>query len=94
MTRGMISAFRAARAQAPDKTPFDRLVDELNELSPEFRAWWQDTDVKGFHEGDKRLLDPDGGHISFTYVALTPTGRPDMSLVTYIPKRSAGDSGS
>ena len=94
MTRGMISAFRAARAQAPDKAPFDSLIDELTELSPEFSDWWQDTEVKGFDEGDKRLRHPAGGHIEFTYVALTPTGRPDLSLVTYIPRHSASESDS
>ncbi|MBB2929248.1 transcriptional regulator with XRE-family HTH domain [Paraburkholderia silvatlantica] len=94
MSRGMISNFRAARAQAQDKAPFDRLIDELSTLSAEFRAWWQDTDVKGFDEGEKRLRHPAGGHIEFTYVALTPAGRPDLSLVTYIPRHSAGDSGS
>ena len=85
MSRGMISNFRAARALAQDQAPFDHLVDELSELSPEFKAWWQDTTVKGFDEGDKRLRHPSGGHIAFTYVALTPAGRPDLSLVTYLP---------
>lgn len=95
MTRGMISAFRAARAQAPDKAPFDQLASELTALSTEFRDWWQDTNVKGFDEGDKRLRHPSGGHIEFTYVALTPAGRPDLSLVTYLPRLSgAGDSGA
>ncbi len=94
MSRGMISNFRAARAQAQDKAPFDSLIDELSELSPEFRAWWKDTDVKGFDEGEKRLRHPAGGHIEFTYVALTPAGRPDLSLVTYIPRHSAGDPDS
>jgi transcriptional regulator with XRE-family HTH domain len=94
MARGMISTFRASRAQALDKAPFDRLVEELTELSPEFRDWWQDTDVKGFDEGRKRLMHPTSGHIEFTYVALTPEGRPDLSLVTYIPRRAAYDSQS
>lgn len=85
MTRGMISAFRAARAQAHDKLPFDNLIAELSELSPEFRAWWPDTDVKGFDEGAKQMRLPSGDITAFTYVALTPTGRPDLSLVTYIP---------
>jgi len=85
MARGMISAFRAARAQARDQAPFDSLVAELSDLSPEFRAWWQDTDVKGFDEGAKRMRLPSGGITAFTYVALTPVGRPDLSLVTYIP---------
>jgi transcriptional regulator with XRE-family HTH domain len=92
MARGMISAFRAARAQAREKAPFDSLVEELSQASPEFRAWWQDTEVKGFEEGRKRLLHPKTGKLmDFTYVALTPEGRPDLSLVTYLPRPSAGD---
>lgn len=91
MARGMISAFRAARARATDKARFDELVDELSDESPEFRDWWQDIDVKGFDEGSKRLQHPTAGHISFTYVALTPEGRPDLSLVTYIPRIAAYD---
>jgi transcriptional regulator with XRE-family HTH domain len=94
MARGMISTFRAARAHAQDKAPFDRLIEELSEASVEFREWWQDTDVKGFSEGSKRLQHPTSGTISFTYVALTPEGRPDLSLVTYIPKPAAYDSQS
>lgn len=91
MARGMISTFRASRAQALDKAPFDRLIDELSEQSSEFREWWQDTGVKGFDEGSKRLQHPTAGLMSFTYVALTPEGRPDLSLVTYIPKTPAYD---
>lgn len=92
MARGMISTFRAARAQARNKAPFDSLIEELSKASPEFRSWWQDTDVKGFEEGRKRLVHPKTGKLmEFTYVALTPEGRPDLSLVTYIPQSSAGD---
>lgn len=94
MARGMISIFRANRAQAHDKKPFDQLVDELTELSPEFRAWWPDTEVKGLDEGRKRLQHPTNGYVEFTYVALTPEGRPDLSLVTYIPRRAACDQQS
>jgi transcriptional regulator with XRE-family HTH domain len=91
MARGTLSTFRAARAQAQDKRPFDSLVDELSELSPEFALWWKDTHVQGFDEGEKRLLHPDGGHIQFHYVAMTPAARPDLSLVTYIPRHAAYD---
>jgi hypothetical protein len=95
MARGMISTFRAARAQARNKAPFDSLVEELSRASPEFCAWWQDTEVKGFEEGRKRLVHPKTGKLmDFTYVALTPEGRADLSLVTYIPRPSAGDSQS
>ena len=94
MARGMLSTFRAARAQAQDKSAFDSLVEELSDLSPEFRAWWLDTDVKVFDEGGKRLRLPGGGQIEYTYVALTPVGRPDLSLVTYIPRPPAYESDS
>lgn len=91
MARGMISVFRASRAHAQNKAPFDDLIKELSEQSPEFQEWWQDTEVKGMGEGSKRLLHPTSGHIEFTYVALTPEGRPDLSLVTYIPRHVASD---
>ncbi|EJL93711.1 XRE family transcriptional regulator [Pantoea sp. RIT-PI-b] len=91
MARGMISVFRASRARAQNKAHFDALIDELSEQSPEFREWWQDTDVQGMSEGSKRLAHPTSGHIEFTYVALTPEGRPDLSLVTYIPRHVASD---
>ena len=91
MARGMISAFRAARAQAKEPAPFDSLVEELSELSEEFRRWWPDTHVQGFDEGSKRLMHPTRGHIEFIYIALAPEGRPDLSLVTYIPRPAAYD---
>lgn len=94
MARGMISAFRAARASAHDKKPFDRIITELSDLSDEFRAWWQETHVQGFDEGMKRLMHPTRGLTKLTYVALTPEGRPDLSLVTYIPQRAGYDSRS
>lgn len=72
MARGMISAFRAARAQAQGNAPFDSLVVELSGLSPEFGAWWQDTDVKGFDEGAKRLRHPRGG--IYVYLCGIDTG--------------------
>lgn len=94
MARGMICAFRAnrahAQAQGQDQAaPFDSLVEELSAQSGEFRAWWQETDVKGFEEGRKRLLAPNGDTLEFTYIALTPEGRPDLSLVSYIPRPAA-----
>jgi len=96
MARGMLCTFRANRAQAQaqgqDQTaPFDSLVEELSAQSPEFRDWWQGSDVKGFDEGRKRLRDANGQTLEFTYVSLTPEGRPDLSLVTYIPRPAGRD---
>ncbi len=88
MTRGMLQTFRASRAKAQEKAPFDSLVEELNGASPEFRAWWPDVDVKGFEEGRKRLNHPRLGRVDLAYVALVPEGRPDLSLTVYVPRPS------
>ncbi len=92
--RATIRVFRAARARVSDKTPFDRLVEELCTESAAFRAWWPAVDVQGFDEGLKRLRHPRHGLLDLTYMALTPEGRPDLSLVTYIPRPTARDEES
>lgn len=96
MARGMLCTFRANRARAQAQgaeqaAPFDSLVAELSAHSAEFCDWWQGSDVKQFDEGSKRLLDANGDALEFTYVSLTPEGRPDLSLVTYIPRPAARD---
>ncbi len=94
LARATIRVFRAARAKAADKAPFDRLVEEICAGSEEFRTWWPEVDVQGFDEGAKRLCHPTRGLLDLTYVALTPEGRPDLSLVTYIPRPGSCDQES
>ncbi len=91
LARATIRLFHAARAKAADKAPFDRLVEELCGRSDEFRAWWPKVDVQGFTEGGKRLRHPARGLLDLTYVALTPEGRADLSLVTYIARPGTCD---
>ena len=89
VARSTIGVFRAARAKASNKAPFDERTEQISHQSKEFRQWWQELDVEGFSEGVKRLLHPTMGRINLTYVSLAPEGRPDLSFVTYLP--SAGE---
>ena len=41
LARGTIRVFRAARAKASNKAPFDRLAEEIGAGSGEVRAWWR-----------------------------------------------------
>ncbi|WP_174292105.1 helix-turn-helix transcriptional regulator [Sphingomonas bacterium] len=91
IARGTIGLFRGARAKTSDKAPFDALVEEIGAESEEFRHWWQELDVRGFHEGIKRLSHPTRGRIDLTCVALVSEGRPDLSLVSYLPTPGEGD---
>ncbi len=91
LARATIRVFRAARAKASEKLSFDLLVDEISAESEEFRTWWPEVDVQGFDEGAKRLRHPRLGLIDLSYVALTPEGRPDLSLVTYFARSDSCD---
>ncbi len=93
-TRGMLAAFRAARARAQDQAPFDLLVEELSAKSEEFRRWWPDIDVKRFDEGFQRLRHPVMGRVDMTYIALGREGQPDLSVTAYLLRPPACDLGS
>ncbi|WP_242097765.1 helix-turn-helix transcriptional regulator [Sphingomonas sp. CROZ-RG-20F-R02-07] len=94
LAQGYVSSLRAARARAFVKAPFDRLAAELCEASPEFKVWWSEVDVTSFDEGYKRLRHPLLGEVEYTYVTMTPEKQPGLSVVTYLLRQSAGDSGS
>ncbi|OTP66576.1 helix-turn-helix transcriptional regulator [Caballeronia sordidicola] len=91
IARGTIGVFRAARAKASDKAPYDELIEEISAESEEFRHLWRELDVQGFEEGIKRLNHPTRGRVDLAYVALVPEGRPDLSFVSYLPSAGGGD---
>ena len=94
MARGYLAAFRAARALASDKAPFDRLAADLSDASEEFRAWWPEVDVQSFDEGVKRLRHPKRGLVAYTYIALAPEAQRDLTVVAYIPLTPTRDLAS
>ncbi len=89
-----IASLRAARTVASDKRPFDRLVAELSEESDDFRTWWSEAEVAVFDSGLKRLRHPSLGAVEYLYVAMTPESQPNLSVVVYVPRTSAGDLSS
>lgn len=84
LAREMMGTFRAARARAKDKIPFDELIEELSSKSRDFQRWWPNLEVRNFGEGSKRIQHPRLGLIELSFVALYPQDRPELSLVTYI----------
>ena len=45
-----------------------------------------------FEEGTKSLQHPMIGRVDYTYVALAPEGRPDLSMLAYILRKGSGES--
>ena len=49
--RALLARFRVNPGLAPDKAPFFSLVNELTDLSPEFRRLWAVYEVSSPSEG-------------------------------------------
>ena len=90
VARSVLGAFRLETARAGAATEVQPLVDELYRLSADFRAMWQDNEVRGpFGETVKHIRHPIIGRLAFEYSAFAVDGRTDLSLVIYNPATPA-----
>src|ERR1700729_851202 len=69
VARFVVSAFRVDAARAGAAADVQPLVDELCRLSPEFKAMWQDNDVRTHVEVLKHLRHAVLGPVAFEYSA-------------------------
>jgi len=84
VARLVVGAFRLDAARAGAAAEVEPLVDELSQLSPEFKAMWRDNDLPGGHgDGVKHLRHPVFGPIEFEVSAFAVDGRTDLSLLVY-----------
>jgi Predicted transcriptional regulators len=84
VARHVVGAFRVDAARAGAAAEVGPLVDELCQLSPEFRTMWLDNDVRGTHgEAVKHIRHPVLGPLAFEYSAFAVDGRLDLSMVVY-----------
>lgn len=89
VARHVVGAFRVDAARARAAAEVEPLVDELSQLSPEFRTMWRDNDVRGTHgEAVKHIRHPALGPLAFEYSAFAVDGRLDLSMVVYNPATS------
>lgn len=89
VARHVVGAFRVDAARAGAAAEVEPLVDELSQLSPEFRTMWRDNDVRGTHgEAVKHIRHPALGPLAFEYSAFAVDGRLDLSMVVYNPATS------
>lgn len=86
VVRSVVGTFRLDTARAGAAAEAEPLVDELCRSSPEFKAMWQDNDVRGTHgEAVKHIRHPVLGRLAFEYSAFAVDGRTDLCLVIYTP---------
>ncbi|CAO3408064.1 helix-turn-helix transcriptional regulator [Azospirillum largimobile] len=85
MARFLVGAFRVDAARAGAAKEVTGLVEELCRASPDFAAFWRETDVYAPSEGTKHLLHPQLGSVRMEYSAFAVDGRPDLGLMVYNP---------
>ncbi|WP_437339666.1 MmyB family transcriptional regulator [Cronobacter muytjensii] len=77
---------RAGSARYPATT----LVNELEQVSPEFNAWWRQHQVHAPCTGVRRLLT-DGQPVPFEFTSLTVDEDRHLRLVVYARQQKAID---
>ena len=85
IARFSIAAFRADAARAGAVSQIGDLVDELSEVSADFRRIWAENEISVPGEGAKRLAHPVLGTIDLEYSAFAVDGRVDLNLMVYTP---------
>lgn len=77
-----MSSFRRDYACANQESDIRELVDELQKVSPDFKAWWQQHDVHAPCNGVRDLL-LDGKVVTFEHTSLTIDADRHLRLVVY-----------
>jgi len=85
VARFIVAAFRAETARAGATETVTALVDELSDMSPEFKRMWKDNEVGSHGSGIKQLRHPTAGLLTMEYSSFAVDGRPELTLVVYNP---------
>ncbi|KND59120.1 putative DNA-binding protein in cluster with Type I restriction-modification system [Candidatus Burkholderia verschuerenii] len=82
----MLSSFRRDFARAAQGSDIRELMDELEEVSPEFKTWWHRHDVHAPCTGIRHLVI-DGQAEPFEHTSLTIDENRHLRLVVYARQR-------
>jgi transcriptional regulator with XRE-family HTH domain len=80
-----LAMFRADSARYAGDPDFERLIDALKRVSPEFRELWSRQDVLRSLGSQKRIRHPVVGQMTFESASFAVTGQADMKLIVYTP---------
>ncbi|SFP07030.1 Helix-turn-helix domain-containing protein [Amycolatopsis arida] len=86
----VVAAFRADAAHSPDDPEFDRVVDELRAVSPEFAELWARHQVGGPGQAVKAVRHPEAGDLVFDKTTLVVADHPDWYLELFNPRPGTG----
>ncbi len=87
--RQLLAQFRSTCARYPGDAQLAELIHDLQLVSPEFRAWWPDHEVRGGQEGRKTLNHPQVGYLVFERLTFQVFDTPELKVTVYTPLQEA-----
>jgi transcriptional regulator with XRE-family HTH domain len=81
----VLEEFRADSARYADEEWCQRLIADLQRVSPEFRAWWSRHDVRGRSDALKEIEHPLVGRLIFEHTTLQVPTQPELKIMIYTP---------
>jgi hypothetical protein len=81
--RQLVGAFRAQNAARLGTPRVTKVVDDLSEASPQFRAWWAEQAVREENSGISSLNHPFVGRLRFNFVMLGVLDSPGLVTTIY-----------
>ncbi|GHO45886.1 helix-turn-helix transcriptional regulator [Ktedonospora formicarum] len=81
----VIAEFRAESVRYANEEWFQRLITDLQRVSPEFRAWWPRHDVRVRSDAFKDIEHPLVGWLKFEHTTLQVPTMPELKIMIYTP---------
>jgi transcriptional regulator with XRE-family HTH domain len=82
--QNLVAQFRADYARYPGDVSFDEVIADLQRVSPQFRLWWEQQDVRGLPDGPRSMHHPTLGMLEFDHVTFQTSITPDLRVKVYV----------
>ena len=81
--QNLVAQFRADYARYPGDASFHEVIADLQRVSPRFRLWWEQQDVRGLPDGPRAMHHPTLGVLEFDHVTFQTSITPDLRVKVY-----------
>lgn len=82
--QNLVAQFRADYARYPGDASFHEVIEDLQRVSPQFRLWWEQQDVRGLPDGPRAMQHPTLGVLEFDHVTFQTSITPDLRVKVYV----------
>ena len=84
-TRRILAQFRTSYGRLPGDPWMTELINDLQAISPEFRAWWPDHEVLRGPDIKAVFNHPQVGYIYFERIGFQVYDEPDLKVIVFTP---------